>query len=177
MFRRAIFRIPQLILSTALMYPAMLVAIPLSWPAAYLLADKNGYLPKWLHWMETWDNLGWIGPLSEGRTRAVFYAKGPKPALAQWLRRNKAYGLRMGILGMPSGNRPTVYRYGMNVHDWKETGLFWRFLINRRGYFQLQFGASLLGRGLYMNIGWKLANSGLTHGMLAGITPRQKDLT
>lgn len=70
-----------------------LLAYPLA-PIAAALADGEGRLPRILRWMETHDNLGWSGPLSEPASAATTAKYGRRIGLLRWLWRNKAYTLR-----------------------------------------------------------------------------------
>ncbi len=73
------------ILPALLCTVAQLVAIPLVPIAVW--AERDGRLPWWAWWLETHDNLGWAGPLSEGYPATRW-------GLVRWLWRNRAYALR-----------------------------------------------------------------------------------
>ena len=72
---------------------AIWLAYPLV-PLAVWLADQEGRLPPLFRWLETHDNLGWKGPLSEPDVKTTYERYGPKIGLIRWLWRNKAYTLR-----------------------------------------------------------------------------------
>ena len=62
---------------------AVLLAYPLV-PVAVYWADQNGRLPRVFRWLETFDNLGWSGPLSEPATRQIYEIKGQMAGLRAW---------------------------------------------------------------------------------------------
>lgn len=110
-----------------------------------LFANKDGWLPRWLSWFQTFDaslDWGWQG--------GTF-----SPSMSQhwdrmkWLFRNSAYGFSYFVTGIPMDtSRWTVRRFV----DTPETVLFWA--TSTDGYFNLYYH----GRLGMVKLGWKAWN-------------------
>lgn len=128
-----------------------LLAYPLV-PVAVYWVDVDGRLPRIFRWLETHDNLGWAGPLSEPATQKTYEIKGPMAGLRHWLWRNKAYTLRSwmrakiedGMVKSESGVS-VPKRWGFSY--WKgQIGPYWEYQP------RIGFGSF----HLYMRLGWKM---------------------
>lgn len=123
-------------------YLVTLLAYPLA-PIAALLADSSGRLPKGLQWLETHDNLGWAGPLSEGYPAS-------KWGLCRWLWRNKAYAFRNQFRANPSETE-LMYKYS-EVYD----GVYFREVYKIGPWFLREYGLKFKRFKIWIAIGWKL---------------------
>lgn len=130
------------ILPAILCWLAMLVAYPLA-PVAVTFATPDGRLPWWAWWLETHDNLGWAGPLSEGYPAS-------KWGLCRWLWRNKAYAFRNQFRADPSETE-LMYKYS-EVYD----GAYFRALYKVGPWFLREYGLKFKRFKIWIAIGWKL---------------------
>lgn len=142
MFTRIAFILGFLVLAPFVLAVEWL-AYPLV-PIAVRLADPAGRLPRGFQWLETHDNLGWYGPLTEGYPAT-------KWGLIRWLWRNKAYTLRDLLRVDPPLDAP-VREYGRADQP---IG-FSYYLVFVGDAFQLQVTLGLPWFRLYVNAGWKL---------------------
>lgn len=154
---------------------ALVLAFPLV-PVAVLLSDKEGRLPKPLRWLETFDALGWSGPLSEPTVKKTYDRWGPKAGLIHWLWRNKNYTLKywmrakvpVGTVGKERGVY-TPARWGYS--SWSaQMGPYWEW--------RPCFGIGFVH--FYLRVGWKLFPYFLgtpepTAGIFQGISIRMDD--
>lgn len=148
-------------------------------PIAVAMADKDGRLPVFFRWLETHDNRGWQGPMSEPATAK--HMDNPKKALRLWLWRNKAYTLRYR-LGIPWGADWEVTKFKGRVEPRKVGPSFFYAEVTANGkrYFEFQPSLGLYWLRLYLRIGWKLKpylggkDTG-SAGVFTGITPRTDD--
>lgn len=142
-------------------------------PIAAYTSNKDGRTLSIFKWMETPDNLGWNGPLSEPEVAKSM--NNPKWALTRWFWRNKAYTLRIKYLGIP--RKTKIIKTVGEREAPKNVGFSWFKAINEDGYWYAEVRFSLgekIGY-IYLKMGWKLYNIGLTNGMFAGLTPRIDD--
>ena len=167
---------------TPVLWAAQALTFPLA-PIAAKAADPHGRLPKWARWMETYDNLGWKGPLSEPATRKLMYNR--SKALTRWLWRNKCYTLRRkwGVDGYFTA--ANIETNGIKQRPkWGPSLYVVKLRTTTGSYFEYQPSVGLGVICLYFRIGWKL--SGLKQAMLnnrpinnklifTGITPRVDD--
>lgn len=158
-------------------FVATLLAYPLV-PVAVLLCDKDGRLPWLFRWLETHDNLGWKGPLTEGATTTVTERFGRKVGLIWWLWRNKCYTLRYWMRARVTED---MERVQCGTLDEPTHGFsYWFGRVGPYWEFQPRFA---FGRGqLYMRIGWKMVpyfktpnKLNLAAGIFQGVTPRSDD--
>ena len=161
------------ILPALLCWLAMLVAYPLV-PVAVAFATADGRLPWWAWWLETHDNPGWQGPLSE-RYPATRWG------LVRWLWRNKAYALRDLYRAEVDVDTPRSQR-GSIVPA--EIGPSW-WLGRICRYWELELSLGLYAFRIYLRAGWKLKPYFLGHrptgptatGMLIPISIRTDDFS
>lgn len=151
---------------------ARLAALVLA-PIAALSAHADGRLRFGLRWMETFDALGWNGPLSEPVTKALMVKGYRTWALCRWLWRNKAYTFRQKVLGLPWNQRVIPIKFtGSSIpKKWGYSSMYYLVVSGGRTYFEFE---PRIGYGLgyvYLRCGWKLRQTG----MFAGITPRTDD--
>lgn len=113
---------------------------------APLFADKDGWLPKWLSWVQTFDDT-----LDAGKRDGLYPNMSTYWARVFWLYRNTGYGFSYWVLGM---------RFQPELWDVKayyvvpETGSFTFFAVGPCGAFNLH-----IVRGwLRLKIGWKAWN-------------------
>lgn len=133
------------ILPALLCWLAMLAAYPLA-PVAVAFATSDGTLPRWAWWLETHDNPGWQGPLSEGYPATRW-------GLVRWLWRNKAYTLRNVFRAEPSPD-DLLYAYG-DATPIPRVGLYLRrYTVGK--WWEVDAGLSLYAFRLYVRAGWKL---------------------
>ena len=131
------------ILPAILCWLAMLAACPLV-PIAVASTTHDGRLPRWAWWLETHDNLGWAGPLSEGYPAS-------KWGLCRWLWRNKAYTLRDQFRARPT-DKDLEFLFVEEVNGSK---LFSKH-IKIGKWWQLRYGVKFSHFKLWIDIGWKL---------------------
>lgn len=128
-----------------------LLAYPLV-PVAVHWADVDGRLPRIFRWLETHDNLGWAGPLSEPVTRQIYEIEGPLPALRRWLWRNKAYTLRHWMRAKITEDMP---RKESGVSVPARIGFsYWYGSIGPYWEFQPRIGFGSFH--IYLRTGWKM---------------------
>ena len=162
--------LPIATLGSVLAYPLV--------PVAVALVDKDGRLPRIFRWLETHDNLGWAGPLSEPATRGTTGTKGQLAGLRRWLWRNKAYTLRYW---MRAKIEDDMVRKESGVSIPKRWGYsYWSGKIGPYWEFQPRFGFGKFH--LYMRLGWKLkpffdspGPYALSAGIYTGISVRSDD--
>ena len=136
--------LPVSILGQLLAYPMV--------PIAVWWADENGRLPRIFRWLETHDNLGWDGPLSEPATREVYETKGRMAGLRRWLWRNKAYTLRSWMRANISPDMPRK-QSGVSVPKrWGYSS--WRGKIGPYWEWQPRLGFGSFH--LKLRCGWKM---------------------
>ena len=105
----------------------------LTWLLAPVLAllVRDGNLPNWLYWFQTFDNTFVTGPQSMGWTPGYVSS-------VRWLIRNPSYGFDMFLLGIP-----------FHADEWTvvsdKPNLF--FAYSRYGAFSY--------RGAWFKFGWK----------------------
>lgn len=159
-------------------------------PIAVRFSDKYGRLPWVFRWLETHDNVGWNGPLSEAATAQ--FSDNPHKMLRRWLWRNKAYRLRywLGIDYTDNTELNELRTVPRKIINRKLSEGDWGFglvyicvydLVSGKFYFEFQPQIGLGKLKLYFRIGWKLKRiadgkspKGST-GMYTGITPRTDD--
>ncbi len=134
------------ILPALLCWLAMLVVYLLAPLAAYT-ASKDGRLHWLFWWMETHDNLGWSGPLSEGYPA-------DKWGLCRWLWRNKAYALRDKFRANPSED-DLLFSYEEVILPVPAGGFFKEHYIVGQ-WWERSYGYAFKRFKIYIRIGWKL---------------------
>lgn len=161
---------------------AMRIAAILLAPVAVLTLDDDGRPWSVFWWMETHDNLGWSGPLSEKDTRTVFEEKGPRAGMRAWWWRNIAYAGQYYAFSIPFLTEDVkVQRVTSRGWPRPARGPWLQVVtatIGGRKYFEVNTGFAFPTFLLYARIGWKLLPLaegqpayGST-GMYTGITPR-----
>jgi hypothetical protein len=173
---QALLFLPIKILFTTSAYPLV--------PIAILFVNKDGRLPWIFKWLETHDNPGWSGPLSEKDTREKTEKYGQKIGLMFWLWRNRA-NRATSILSADIYEIDRRYESGTWNQNIKGFSC-WYGCIN--GYFELQPSYGFTSTRIYVRIGWKMKpyfNPNMTewpklgsgsNGMYTGITPRSDGL-
>lgn len=155
---------------------AMLAAYPLA-PVAVAFATSDGALPRWAWWLETHDNPGWQGPLSEGYPATRW-------GLVRWLWRNKAYALRDRYRASIVWTHKTMFTQQRGSIVPAEIGPSW--WLGRIGrYWELELSLGLYAFRIYLRAGWKLKPYFLGHrptgptatGMLIPISIRTDDFS
>ncbi|KIC42253.1 hypothetical protein RA27_02390 [Ruegeria sp. ANG-R] len=177
--------------------PLHIIGKLLAWPlvpVAVIFADREGRLPYIVRWLETHDNVGWSGPLSEPATAAVVERWGQRAGLCRWLWRNRAYRLRY-MMGIPLHHKDVDWSVLRTTGSYEAPRRGWSFSYveveaNGLRFFEFQpgysFGVIRVWRWtskefrLYLRIGWKVKamSRGRTRGsigMFTGITPRSDD--
>lgn len=122
---------------------ASLMAYPVVPVAAAF--SKDGRLPSWAWWLETHDNLGWDGPLSEGYPINRW-------GLIRWLWRNKAYALRNLYRADPDDGDARS-EHGCRAPA--RVGPSW-WLGKIGPWWELELSLGLHWFRVYVRMGWKL---------------------
>ena len=168
-------------LTTIILWIIYTLIYGVAWIACYILApfaaftaDEDGRLITGLGWMETFDNLGWSGPLSEPVVRATSEKWGRRIGLTRWLMRNKAYTLRYNMGRFHDGE------YTYNVKQFGgDRGLSAKWeTVEQDGKIMFEFEPQIaVSKGrFYFRIGWKVGPKIIgTFGMFTGLTPRLDD--
>lgn len=168
---------------TVLLWIAQLSVFFLA-PVAALLANKDtGRLPSYLKWMETFDVLGWDGPLSEPAVAKIFNKYEKRVAMTVWLWRNKAYTLREKWR-VPR-NEEFVVQHRGTILPAKKGYSYLYVTVETEGktYFEFQPRVGFGSFMLYLRVGWKLqpyvydenAYKYPSTGIFQGLTPRSDD--
>jgi hypothetical protein len=135
------FIIPALIT-----FLGVLLAYPLA-PLAALLSNSKGRAPLFLRWLETHDNLGWSGPLSEGLPAT-------RRGLCQWWWRNKAYTLRNVFRANPTLSE-IQFNYVEGIELVPSTGYFYSIIKIGR-WWEKEWGYAFKWFKISFKAGWKL---------------------
>ncbi|MFO1301796.1 MAG: hypothetical protein U1F17_15775 [Burkholderiaceae bacterium] len=135
---------------SAVLLVAEVLAVPLV-PLAVALADPAGRLPPCFRWLETHDQPGWQGPLSEGYPATRW-------GLIRWLWRNRAY--RLSNTWRCSPDFETMVLRERGTRDPRTNPPAWwlgTIADGRRWWFELTAAARLAGVDVELRAGWKLA--------------------
>jgi len=135
------FIIPALIT-----FLGVLLTYPLA-PLAALLSNSKGRAPLFLRWLETHDNLGWSGPLSEGLPAT-------RRGLCQWWWRNKAYTLRSKFSANPT-RVDVQYMYIEEIEAVPNGGFFkGHYKVGR--WWEREYGWAFKYFKISFKMGWKI---------------------
>ncbi len=141
-----------------------------------VLFQKDGWLPNWCWWFQTWDN-SLDGDAGWQKTHPV--TTGFKQYLNRvlWLYRNPVYGFERKVLGAKITTKDTFQTLGDLkigvVSNYYGTTLSVIKTLENKTYFEFAWAKPLFGKVFNGMIGWKLryANLDITLGKGDQIVP------
>jgi len=167
------------LLFTPLAYIIRLASLVLA-PVAVLTLNSEGR-PWWVfRWIETHDDIGWNGPLTERPTREKTEKYGRRVGMMFWWWRNQAYSAQYHLFSIPIDAEYTDVKLWGQLRR-PERGLWWAYVTvkaNGKPYFEFRVGWVFSAVTIYVRVGWKVVPiaqgkkaKGST-GMFTGFTPR-----